>query len=304
MPQFQITFTNDLILTYDLDMSVLAVENWMKEIVKFGPEDLCPINYKIKTGDKTVIAGKIERLYELADNLNSIYPGSIIKEEFIPGHEQEILNRMHVHFPEMHSEKYDFSKINKYAAEYNLLIHSLEGDFGTKSSEKFVLILNIHRSLKGFTKHKFNEKDYLKFQPFNPFGSLTLQYAQVGRNSQELYNAKDLVCPKHQYVPQDDFTASCCMYFGVYPKYSDAIVNKWKEQYLKGWEEFYKTKGGKDFFDCAIDDPKIRFGSVRIGNLVEATLDNKNYNFQTFIEEKIIQKMILTNDVKSFTILE
>lgn len=71
----------------------------MREIVKYDITDLCKINYKLSTGNKEILTDKIKQLYEMADILNTAYPGSIINEEFFKGDEQAILNRMHVHFP-------------------------------------------------------------------------------------------------------------------------------------------------------------------------------------------------------------
>jgi hypothetical protein len=214
MPKFVVTFSDDITIHYELDTSILAVNNWITEIVKYDVSDLCDINHKICPSSKEVIETKVNRLYELADELNSVYSGSIIKEEFFKGGENDILNRMHIHFPILNESSTENKKINHYASKYNALIHSLEKDFSSSpDSTLFNITLDIHQSKKGFTKHEIDVEDYGKFQPFTPFGSLVLGYPHVGRSAQELFFSKDFTCPKEQYVPQSAISASCRMIF-------------------------------------------------------------------------------------------
>jgi hypothetical protein len=279
-------------------MSVLATKNWMKEIVKYGASDLCKINYKLSTGSKKILADKISQLYEMADILNIAYPGSIVKEEFFNGNEQEILNRMHVHFPTIHHDK-ALKDINYYASQYNVLIHSLEREFMPGAALRFRLFFDIHKSPKGYIEHPLDKEDYKRFEVFHDFGSLTLGYPHVGRHSNELFNARDLVCPKEQYVPQSLVSASCAMMF-MFP----AIKQDIKDKYLDQWKQYYIDRGGKDFFGCEIDDPEIRFGSIKIGQLCHASIDDRLININESIGMLKIKQKVLTNDVESFTIVE
>jgi hypothetical protein len=69
-------------------------------------------------------------------------------------------------------------------------------------------------------------------------------------------------------VPQREFTASIRMHFFDY--FSDSEEKK--VEYMKRWKEFYKAKGGFDYFGIDMDDPKIAFGYLKIGqiyNIVE-----------------------------------
>jgi hypothetical protein len=298
VPNFVVNLSNNVVLHYNLDMSVLATKNWMKEIVKYGASDLCKINYKLSTGSKKILADKISQLYEMADILNIAYPGSIVKEEFFNGNEQEILNRMHVHFPTIHHDK-ALKDINYYASQYNVLIHSLEREFMPGAALRFRLFFDIHKSPKGYIEHPLDKEDYKRFEVFHDFGSLTLGYPHVGRHSNELFNARDLVCPKEQYVPQSLVSASCAMMF-MFP----AIKQDIKDKYLDQWKQYYIDRGGKDFFGCEIDDPEIRFGSIKIGQLCHASIDDRLININESIGMLKIKQKVLTNDVESFTIVE
>jgi len=304
VPKFIVNFSNKVTIHYDLDSSVLALDNWMKEIVKYDPSDLCDINYKVCPSSKELIEEKIKKLYELADILNSVYSGAIVKEEFFKGNENDILNRMHIHFPIINDESSHAKTINHYASKYNALIHSLEKDFSlVKDHTLFNIAIDIHQSPKGFVKHKLDAEDYKKFKPFNPFGSLVLGYPHVGRTAQELFFSRDLVCPKDQYVPQTDISASCRMIFGsyVFPSLSESR-EKHEKVYLENWKKFYTNRGGKGFFECDIDSPDIRFGSLRIGALCYATVGKETIDFQLLGDLLKLRRALLANDIMSFTI--
>ena len=298
MPKFIVTFSNDTILHYQLDMSVLAIHHWMKEIVRYDKSDLCDINYKPSLGNKEIILDKIQELYRMADILNTVYPGSITKEEFFKGNDQEALNKMHVHFPNIHHDEL-LKDVDYYASRYNTLIHSLEKEFLPRSATRFRVSFDIHKSPKGFTSCVLNKEDYKKFEVFHDFGSLILNYPHVGRHAQELFDARDLTCPKHQYVPQSAVSGSCAMLFGI-PK----IKQHTKEKYLDQWRKFYIDRGGKDFFGCDINDPEIRFGYIKIGQLCYAGIQGNSISIDDLSGMLKIRKEWLTNDVKSFTIVE
>ena len=298
MPKFVVNLSKNVILHYELDMSVLATKNWMKEIVKYDTTDLCKINYKLSTGNKKILEGKIKQLYEMADILNIAYPGSIVKEEFFQGSEQEILNRMHVHFPTIHHDE-SLKEINYYASQYNVLIHSLEREFMPGAASRFRMFFDIHKSPKGYVSYPLDKEDYKRFEVFHNFGSLTLGYPHVGRHSQELYNANDLVCPAEQYVPQSLVSASCCMMFMV-----STITQDLKDKYLDEWKQFYINRGGKDFFGCEINEPEIRFGSIKIGQLCYCSINGNSINPNDLIGMLTIKHAVLTYDVESFIIVE
>jgi hypothetical protein len=298
VPKFIVTFSNNTILHYQLDMSVLAIHHWMKEIVRYDKSDLCDINYKPSLGNKEIILDKIQELYRMADILNIVYPGSITKEEFFKGNDQEALNKMHVHFPNIHHDEL-LKDVDYYASRYNSLIHSLEKEFLPRSATRFRVSFDIHKSPKGFTSCVLDKEDYKKFEVFHEFGSLVLNYPHVGRHAQELFNGRDLTCPKHQYVPQSAVSGSCAMLFGI-PK----IKEHEKEKYLDQWKQFYTDRGGKDFFGCDIDDPEIRFGSIKIGQLCYSSIRGESININDLTGMLKIRKELLTNDIESFIIVE
>lgn len=298
MPKFIVTFSNDTILHYQLDMSVLAIHHWMKEIVRYDKSDLCDINYKSSLGNKEIILDKIQELYRMTDILNSVYPGSITKQEFFKGNDQEALNIMHIHFPTIHHDK-SLKDIGYYASRYNSLIHSLETEFMSGSANRFRVYIDIHKSPKGVTLSNLDKADYKKFEAFHDFGSLVLNYPHVGRHAQELFNSRDLICPKHQYMPQIAVSGACTMLFGI-PK----IKQHEKQKYLDQWKQFYIDRGSKDFFGCNIDDPEIKFGLIKIGQLCYSSIQGNSINIDDLTGMLKIRKELLTNDIESFIIVE
>lgn len=300
MPEFVINFTNDITIRYALDTSILALKNWMNEIVKYDTSDFCKISHKAFTGNKDLILKNISLLYEAADILNLAYPGSIIKEEFFKGNEQDILNRMHVHFPNIHKNNIEKTEIiNHYASRYNVLIHWLEKEFKPNATTKFSISIDIHKSPKGWTLYDLDKEDFTKFEAFSKFGDLLIGYPHVGRHAQEIYNARDLECPKEHYLPQSKISASCILIFR-WPEPSKNSI----ETYLKDWPKFYNDRGGEEFFNCDINDPSIRFGSLKIGQLNFASIGNREININNAEGKVFLKKLLLTNDIISFTIKE
>jgi hypothetical protein len=97
-----------------------------------------------------------------------------------------------------------------------------------------------------------------------------LHYVHVGRHAWELFFANDLVCPTDQYLPQFEYNASVRLHF-----YNNMLDNPIaKDMYKKRWHNFYNLRGGRDFFKCEVDDPKIRFGYCQIGQLEQIFIDN------------------------------
>ena len=71
---------------------------------------------------------------------------------------------------------------------------------------------------------------------------------------------------------------------------------------MEKWKEFYTDRGGKDFFGCDIDDPEIRFGSLTIGQLSYASINEEIIDVQSIGGMLKLKVAILENDVESFTV--
>lgn len=303
LSQFNISF-GPVSLFYDLKEEVLAVTQWKKLISKSSIYDLCKINHKSSTGDINLVNARIERLYALADKMNSAYPDKVIKRELTRDTWRNALNEMHTHFPLTHANK-DLFHLQNIATEYNDIIHWLESELliiwpvaEMPTVNRFRICLDFNKGRMGKIFYQIDEQDFKHFSVDNGFGSLVLHYAHVGRHAAELFGAKDLICPKEQFVPQSRFTASCMMYFGF------DHTEKRAKFIAEEWEKFYYARGGKDFFGYDFGDERIRFGALKIGSLSKVINNNEILEFNTEENKNQVRQLLLQNDLLEFKIID
>lgn len=251
--QFRVNFTDNITLTYNL-VNHEIVDSWTKLIIAQTVNDLCPYNHYIGYASDEVLNRRVNRLYELADIINASTPERVIKMEITRDNYQTAINTMHVHFPQLKNDE-NYKHIWDVLSEYNDNIHWIESTIKTSQSDSrlFRITLDFNK-----TDPIFNEipkSAYSLFDPETLFGELKLHYTHVGRHAQELFLANDLICPQEQFVPQRVYSASVRMYFTENYRIDR---NKWKM--------FYNQRG-KSFWNLDIDDPKLGFGYMKIGQL-------------------------------------
>lgn len=251
--QFRVNFTDNITLTYNL-VNHEIVDSWAKLIIAQTVNDLCPYNHYIGYASDEVLNRRVNRLYELADIINASTPERVIKMEITRDNYQTAINTMHVHFPQLKNDE-NYKHIWDVLSEYNDNIHWIESTIKTSQTDSrlFRITLDFNK-----TDPIFNEipkSAYSLFDPETLFGELKLHYTHVGRHAQELFLANDLICPQEQFVPQRVYSASVRMYFTENYRIDR---NKWKM--------FYNQRG-KSFWNLDIDDPKLGFGYMKIGQL-------------------------------------
>jgi hypothetical protein len=268
--QFKVNFTDDISLYYNLvdhDM----VRHWSTLIAEQNITNCCKINHYSGYHDPDLVQQRISRLYDLLDIINTVVSEKIQKIIFSKDTFTDALNTMHVHFPEFKTRN-EYSSIKLELDEYNDIIHWLEAilpDFYNKKtdSRQFSIKLDFNKS-KPYQKHPIPESAYSLFNGYLSFGQLMLHYVHVGRHAWELMFANDLVCPKEQFVPQSEYKASVRLHF-----YDSTLDHKlFRESLDKKWNSFYLARGGKEFFEYDINDPKIGFGYCQIGTLEKVTI--------------------------------
>lgn len=286
--QFKVNFTGNITLIYDL-VNEEIVNSWAEILGTRNVKHLCPTNHYIGYVSDVFLNKRIERLYELADYINLHTPERVIKCEINKDTYQTALNTMHVHFPTLKNDE-TYKHIWDVLSEYNDIIHWLESTvrskwFNDKISESglFRITLDFNKSQPEF--RPIPESAYKLFDANTLFGELKIQYTHVGRHAQELFFAKDDLCPKDQFVPQRVFTASVRMHFT-----DDFYINK------QAWQTFYDAKG-RDFWEMNIDDPKLAFGYMKIGHLSEIIIDNQRVNIPVTTEDRhaFRQQLVNTN---------
>jgi hypothetical protein len=259
MKSFEVEFTNDIILSYRLIDSDVT-DLWCGLIQNHTTHDLCKTNHYMGYASKSIIQCRIDRLMYLADLINSYAPDRVIKQNISNTDWKETLNIMHVHFPDLKND-YNYKHIWDELSEYNDIIHWLESTLGTIDSSIFRITFDFNKSNTSFLD--IPDSEYKLFTPFTNFGYLLLHYTHVGKHAQELFTVNDLVCPSEQFLPQRTFSASVRMYFTN--NFHDTVEKQ--QQYMNRWKLFY-NKRGKDFWKYDIDDPKLGFGYIKIGELI------------------------------------
>lgn len=262
--QFRVDFTDSISITYTL-VNEEIVDSWAEIIKSRTINDLCPHNHYIGYVSDDFLTTKINRLYDLADLINDQTPERVIKVDINKDTYQAALNTMHVHFPLLKNDT-KYKHLWGYLSEYNDIIHWLESTVRTKwgnangsESRMFRITLDFNKSNPDF--RPIPDSAYKLFDPNILFGELKIHYTHVGRNAHELYINRDIVCPPDQFVPQRTYTASTRMYFT-----DDFYMDR------NSWEEFY-DKRGRNFWGMDINDPKIAFGYIKIGELSRITIN-------------------------------
>lgn len=283
--QFQINFTNSISMIYDLVDEDIA-HTWALSIQRRNINEVCKINHYTGYGNESLINQRIQRLYELTDLINSYDTTRVIKQEINKDTWQLALHMMHVHFPDMKND-------SKYAdawpllTEYNDIIHWLESIFlniwsddkKDSPSSMFRVALDFNKNVNEFID--IPESAYKLFTPFTKFGDLSLHYTHVGKHALELFMVNDFECPSDQFIPQRTFNASCRLYLTDDFFSTDSL----KEQRLARWRKFYSDRGGFDFWQLDINDPKIAFGYCKIGRINHILVNNHYYNIPTTLTE-------------------
>lgn len=264
MREFVVRFTDNVDLTYTL-VDEEIVDSWVTLISKHTINDCCPTNHYIGYATPEFIQSMIDRLYTLADIINSRVPNRLVKQEITVATWQQTLHTMHVHFPDL-KNKEEFSDIWGELSEYNDIIHWLESTLPAvtrnpiSESSYFRITLDFNKTTTSYLP--IPDSAYKLFTPFSNFGSLSLGYTHVGKHAQELFVVNDLTCPSDQFVPQRRFTATVRMLFTDNFHGTDMKKNI----FMTKWKIFY-NKRDKDFWKYEIDDPKIAFGYMKIGEL-------------------------------------
>lgn len=284
--QFRVNFTDDITLTYNLVENEI-VDSWAKLIIAQTVNDLCPYNHYVGYASDERLNQRINRLYELADLINTSTPERVIKMEITKENYQDAINTMHVHFPLLKNDE-NYKHIWDALSEYNDNIHWIESTVrsrwsNTNLSESRLFRITLDFNKSGTTFKEIPESAYKLFDPDTLFGDLRLHYTHVGRHAQELFLANDLVCPQDQFVPQRLYTASTRMYFT-----DDYHVDKNK------WLMFY-YKRGKSFWGMDINDPELAFGYMKIGQLSDISINGTVMNVPVTTEDRHTFRQKLVN---------
>ena len=272
---------DDFTLTYDLiDNEVSTL--WQELLLETPFDLMCKDNHKSGFETREEVLRKTDRLYELAALINGYVPDGITLIKLDESNWKEALNKLHVHFPMLHTSyaipENEFKSVLLPALEeYNDLIHWLEKAY----DRIFGSQINMSTIYCDFNKTRVSrfvqipESGYELFTPLTDFGTLCVHYAHVGRHPFELLAAQDYDCPSDQVLPQNQMTASCAMYFHDRDFHR---IRRWGadvnhlQKINEAFAAFYSARGGREFFGYELADPHLAFGYMKIGQLTNIDL--------------------------------
>jgi hypothetical protein len=253
-------------MIYDLVDEDIA-RQWANLISQRNVSELCKINQYTGYANIALINDRIQRLYELADEINAYDVTRVIKQEITQDNWRQAFHLMHIHFPEMKNDV-RYQDAWPILSEYNDIIHWLEsvllnvwGQQLDSTSGMFRVALDFNKTV--FEFYDIPDSAYRLFTPFSSFGDLSLHYTHVGKHALEMLTVGDYDCPSEQFVPQRTFNASCRLYL------TDNLysTNELKENRIQEWNKFYNDRGGLDYWKLDINDPKIALGYCKIGRI-------------------------------------
>jgi hypothetical protein len=271
--QIQFNFDSGLELVYNL-FDTDSAKFFADSVQLLSTADICPTSFKNGFNSESLIDERIARLYQVANDINSLYPGQVNILPLEPDWRQA-LQQMHTHFPDLTNNlpPEELQRATPLLGEFNDLIHWLEKELNRKHNGSpldrswATLCLDFNRAPA--CRHvPLPESDYQYFTHQLYFGNLHLHYDNVGRHPWELFGSRDYICPADQVISQNQISPSCNMYFNdwdILRQHRQALS---LDKYTASFDKFYHERGGQTFFKYALNDPRLAVGYLKIGQLV------------------------------------
>lgn len=272
MTQIQFSFDTGLELTYQL-MDTESAKFFADSVQLLTPADICDTSYRNGFNSELVIPERIDRLYAVANAINTLYPGQVNIVPLEPDW-RSALQQMHTHFPELTNNLpgEELQVATPLLGEFNDLIHWLEKELNRKHNGSpldrswATLCLDFNRAPA--CRHvPIPESDYQHFTHELYFGNLHLHYDNVGRHPWELFGSRDYICPPDQVISQNQISPSCNLYFNDWDILRQTRQALPLDKYTASFDKFYHERGGQDFFKYSLSDPKLAVGYLKIGQL-------------------------------------
>lgn len=303
MTQIQFSFDTGLELTYQL-MDTESAKFFADSVQLLTPADICDTSYRNGFNSELVIPERIDRLYAVANAINTLYPGQVNIVPLEPDW-RSALQQMHTHFPELTNNLpgEELKVATPLLGEFNDLIHWLEKELNRKHNGSpldrswATLCLDFNRAPA--CRHvSIPETDYQHFTHQLYFGNLHLHYDNVGRHPWELFGSRDYICPPDQVISQNQISPSCNLYFNDWDILRQTRQALPLDKYTASFDKFYHERGGQDFFKYSLSDPKLAVGYLKIGQLT-----NTN-DFTTILARDQLRNQIATSTLTGWIVIE
>lgn len=303
MTQIRFNFDSGLELNYQL-LNTESAEFFADSVQLLSPADICPTSFKNGFNSESLIDERIARLYQVANDINSLYPGQVNILPLEPDW-RVALQQMHTHFPELthNLPGEELQRATPLLGEFNDLIHWLEKELNRKHNGSALdrswatLCLDFNRAPA--CRHRpLPESDYQYFTHQLYFGNLHLHYDNVGRHPWELFGSRDYICPADQVVSQNQISASCNLYFNDWDILRQQRRALSLDKYTANFNKFYHDRGGQEFFKYSLDDPKLAVGYLKIGQLTNI------HEYATIPARDLLRTQLAASTLTGWTIIE
>lgn len=249
--KIEFQFSCGIKLTYVLNDTSTSV-NWSRMIASMNPANMLRIDTNHVHGFATEaqVADKIQELSKIATDLSFELP--LLTED----NWQDELSKLHINFPNNLGK----SRNNQLLHTMNLTIHWLEYELMNvyQNKQQYIVNCDFNHSPETYNIWKsFPDEELHNFSPILEFGNLHCHYVMIGRHFLEMFDARDFVCPKQQFVPQTIYNATCGLVFSE-PSSSELVDQM---------RQYYDERGGISFFGYEFDDPLLRKGFFKLGQL-------------------------------------
>lgn len=303
MTQIQFSFDTGLELKYQL-MTTESAKFFADSVQLLSPADINLTSFKNGFSSELVIPERIDRLYAVANAINTLYPGQVNIVPLEPDW-RSALQQMHTHFPDLthNLPGEELQRATPLLGEFNDLIHWLEKELNRKYNgsplDKSWATLCLDFNRAPACRHvPLPEADYKHFTHQLYFGNLHLHYDNVGRHPWELFGSRDYICPPDQVISQNQISPSCNMYFNDWDILRQTRQALPLDKYNASFDKFYHERGGKDFFKYALDDSRLAVGYLKIGQLTNIA------DFATIPAREQLRNQLATSALTGWTVIE
>lgn len=223
-----------------------------------------------RDGDERAIVRRIEFCI---DRINESFPG-LIREKIDEDDVQGSINRIHIHFADTRlNETLKNEQTRDAWAQLNNSLHAYESFLRSRDTEKSAGIpeCNIVVTWERSFHRPLEEEDYGHFTVAKKFGTLYVNYCQVGRHLYEIFLSGDEVLADDHIYPLESVSADTYVWLGSTTGPKSLAM---REAKIAKWFEENRAKMNALGFHWG--DPRLAIGWIPVADFVSSPSELKD----------------------------